>query len=276
MRRAYKYAVLTAMIVSTLALALAVSAGGLGYALPFPAVRNLAYWYLKTTYNPFMPKFTASAPEAVTAIVWDYRGLDTLFETSVFFLAIIASMALMRGIDVRVPESISLNKYGMSAIVKTVTKITVAVILAASASIALHGQLTPGGGFQGGATAAVAPLVIIVIFSLYFAVGSGIKKKSMLTLRTLGLLGIGVTSFAVIVAGLILGKATYIFQNQPKEAAPVGLPSHILGIPMGGTLLLFNIFEFLAVAAGFTIVFLLLSVPEESVREALEGGEEHD
>ncbi len=275
MRRAYKLAILVSMIISTLLLAFAIASGGMGTQVPFPTVRGLAIWYLKTTYNPsLMGVFTASAPEAVTAIVWDYRGLDTLFETSVFFLAIVASLALMRGVGLPIPKSFDLRRFGMSPIVKTVTKLMLGLIIAVSASIALHGQLTPGGGFQGGSAAAVAPLIAIVIFSAYFMVRSGVRKESMLALRTMGLAGIGLTSFLAIIIGLVTHKAAYIFQNQPKGVAHAGLPSHILWVPMGGTLWLFNIFEYFAVAAGFTIVFLLLSVPEEAVRKALkEGGE---
>ncbi len=280
MKRAYKAAALASMILVTLLLALSISSGGMGNGVPYPTIRNLAFWYLKTTYNPFLLKvFSAAAPEAVTAIVWDYRGLDTLFETSVFFLAIVASLAIMRGIKIEVPRSFDPRRFGMSPIVKTVTKIMLGLIIAVSASIALHGQLTPGGGFQGGSAAAVAPLIAIVIFSVYFTVRSGVRKESMLALRTAGLIGIGVTSFLAILIGIFTHRAAFIFQNQPKSTAPTGLPNHILGVPMGGTLWLFNIFEYLAVAAGFTIVFLLLSVPESVVRKHLkkevEGGGEN-
>ena len=91
---------LLSIVVVTVALALGTASGGLGYVLPLPQVRDLAYWFLFTALNPSAPLFTAMSPEAVTSIVWDYRGLDTLFETTVFFLAIIGSMALMRGVEV--------------------------------------------------------------------------------------------------------------------------------------------------------------------------------
>jgi formate hydrogenlyase subunit 6/NADH:ubiquinone oxidoreductase subunit I len=37
------------------------------------------------------------SPKAVTAIVWDFRGLDTYFETSVLFIAIAGLIALFGG-----------------------------------------------------------------------------------------------------------------------------------------------------------------------------------
>ena len=273
MKGVMRATVLIAMVVFTLLLALATAAGGLGYVLPYPGIRDLAYWYLTTALNPDNPLFSAMSPEAVTSIVWDYRGLDTLFETSVFFLAIIGSMALMRNVPLKKPEGVDLARLGMSPIVKTVTRITVGMILAVAASIALHGHLTPGGGFQGGAAAAVAPLILVVVFSMYFALRTGITKKSMLALRTLGLLGVGLTAFVTAVVGLFAGVTAFVFQNQPKEVAPVGMPYEVGGTIISGTLILFNLFEFLAVAAGFTIVFLLLSIPENVVMREIQGGE---
>ncbi len=264
--RVKELVIIVSVIIFILHAALALSVGALGYLLPPRDVRQVAKWYLRTTFNPFHKFFSAMAPEAVTAVVWDYRGLDTLFETAVFFLAIIGSVAIMRGIT----GSEGLGR-GMSLIVKTVTKITLGMIIAVAASIALHGHLTPGGGFQGGATAAVAPLLVLVIFSKLFLEKRGVSKDSMLVMRSIGLLGVGLAAFIVLLIALPLGVNAYVFQNQPKPYAPIGFPYQVGGNLIGGTLILFNIFEMFAVAAGFTIVFLLLAIPESSVIKFLRG-----
>ncbi|MEM1796362.1 MAG: Na(+)/H(+) antiporter subunit B [Zestosphaera sp.] len=272
--RIKKILVLCSLIILVLTISLAFNSGALGYyPLPLPGVRLLASWYLYTTLNPQYPVFTAMSPEAVTAIVWDYRGLDTLFETAVFFLAIVGALALMRGISLKVVlDSKNDNSDGgLSLICKTATKILVPLIIAVSASIALHGHLTPGGGFQGGSAAAVAPLLILVIFSVYFLLSKGVSEKPMLVLRTVGLLGIYFTALAAVFIGLFTGLNAYVFQNQPKFNAPVGLPAQISGALISGSLFFFNIFEYLAVAGGFTLVFILLSVPEEIVKSFVSG-----
>ncbi|MEO2151550.1 MAG: sodium:proton antiporter, partial [Thermococcus sp.] len=46
-------------------------------------------------------------------------------------------------------------------------------------------------------------------------------------------------------------------------------PGEALGVPLGGSLVLYNLFEYLAVGAGFTAVFLLLSIPEEKFKKFL-------
>jgi len=277
--RIKKFLVLSSLIILVLTLSLAFTKGALGhYPLPLPGVRLLASWYLFTTLNPQYPVFTAMSPEAVTAIVWDYRGLDTLFETAVFFLAIVGALALMRGISLKSALNNASNRVGdggLSLICKTAARLLTPLIIVVSASIALHGHLTPGGGFQGGSAAAVAPLLVLVIFSVYFLLSKGVSEKPMLILRTAGLVGIYLTALAAVLIGLFTGLNAYVFQNQPKPDAPLGLPAQISGALISGSLLFFNVFEYLAVAGGFTLVFILLSIPEEVVKSFI-GGETHE
>lgn len=260
-------AIITVLFIAALSFVISVAGGDL---LPSHDVTSLAETFLRYAYNPWSPDFTAYSPEAVTSIVWDFRGLDTVFETVVFYLAIIGSIALARGYkEYFRPGALDLKKYGLSLIVKNVTRISAPLILVIAASIALHGHLTPGGGFQGGSTAAVAPLLVLIVFSQYFLLSHGIRKESMLLLRSIGLTGIGLTAISVYLYAVASGSWGYVLQNQPKIGAPEGLPTHAWGQLISGSLWFFNIFEFFAVMAGFTIVFLLLTIPEKAY-----GGEE--
>lgn len=243
-----------------LGLSLLITISG-GYIIPGATVRDLAMFYLYTTFNPSFEKLTVNSPEAVTAIVWDYRGLDTLFETAVFYLALIAGLALARGSLFKV-TSIS-SSHGLSLIVKTATKITAPMIVTVGAAIALHGHLTPGGGFQGGATAAVVPMILIVVFSAMFLLQRGVSKEKMLVLRSTGLMGIGITAIALYLAGLVIGSKAFVFQNMAKPVSNMAFPTYIHGALISGTLWFFNLFEFIAVAAGFTLAFMILTTTEE-------------
>jgi len=236
--------------------------------IPSEKVRPLAEKYLNTTYNPYNKTFTAASPEAVTAIVWDYRGLDTVFESTVFYLAIIGSIALARGVEkYSKPEK---NELGLSVIVKTVTRITSGMIVVVAASIALHGHLTPGGGFQGGASGAVAPLLILIAFSQYYLIEKGVTKDAMLVIRSLGLMGIGMVAISAFLIGGFVGEKAYVVQNQQKMVSNVSLPAYLGDQLISGTLWFFNLSEFFAVMAGFTIVLILLMIPERVFKE---GGE---
>ncbi|MEM1537798.1 MAG: hydrogen gas-evolving membrane-bound hydrogenase subunit E [Candidatus Nezhaarchaeales archaeon] len=55
----------------------------------FGFIRPLALYYLNNTLTQ------TAATEAVQALVWDYRGYDTLGETSVFFIAVIGVLTLL-------------------------------------------------------------------------------------------------------------------------------------------------------------------------------------
>jgi len=194
--------------------------------------------------------FAAGSPEAVTSILWDYRGLDTLFETSVFFLAIIGNLMLF---SFKVKEVV--REQELTLVVRSVTKIAAVMILAVSASIALHGHLTPGGGFQGGSALAVAPLLVLVAFSRKILETSGLSLKRAIVIRSLGLMGILLTALLPLILG------GYIMQNLPI------FPKYIADQLTSGSLIFYNIFEYLAVGAGFTAVFLLISIPEKNFVE---------
>ncbi|NJD98589.1 sodium:proton antiporter [Thermococcus sp. LS1] len=227
------------------------------FQVPQPEdVKPLGEFYLE---NSYFGDYSAKSPEVITSILWDYRGIDTLFETAVFFLAIIGSLTVFRLTKEQEKEvkTESTQVEPLPLPIRTVTKVIVAMILAVSASIALHGHLTPGGGFQGGSALAVAPLLIIAAYSKYALEKNGLDKTRALILRSIGLLGIALVALVPLLSG------SYIMQNQPI------FPAEINGQLIGGSLIYYNFFEFLAVGAGFTAVFLLLAIPEEKFKKIL-------
>ncbi len=60
------------------------------------------------------------------------------------------------------------NKSGMTIIVKTITRITVPIIILYGCYIIFHGHLTPGGGFAGGVIIALALLNVMIAFGREF------------------------------------------------------------------------------------------------------------
>ncbi len=238
---------------------------------PGPEVRPLAKFYLENCLNLWDRAYWAASPEAVCSMLWDYRGIDTLYETAVFFLAIIGGVTVFRLIEVTPPfESLGekIRKIlGLSVIVRTISKIVTSMILIVAVAIAAHGHLTPGGGFQAGAAISVAPLMMIIALSRYFLEERKLTKEKMLVLRTVGLLAIWCTVVIPLTFAL-LGQIVYAMQNQPKPWTTFpGFPTGKPGTWVAGSLFIYNMAEFLAVGAGFTLIFLLLSLPEEVFRE---------
>ncbi len=259
------------MCAMALALAYALTVGVFSIYIPIE-LRPLAKILVTSAYNESTPLFSSMTPEIVTAVVWDYRGIDTFFEVAVFYVAIVATAALFRGIERSAPRT----SVGLSTIVRTVTRIVALMIVVVGSAIILHGHLTPGGGFQGGATIAVAVALALVAYGLAKLVEHRIDYETSLKVRSLGLLGLSLSACIALIAALILNTNAYVFQNQPKTYAPIGLPYAVDGVLISGTVLLLNIFDGIAVAAGFALLLILLSQPEDVARERVlssEGGE---
>lgn len=95
------------------------------------------------------------AANIVTSIVVDYRGFDTLGEVTVLFISIIGLTMLLYGAaKTRWTEP--------SLIVRTGARVLFPLIMVFGIYIFVHGHLTPGGGFPGGAVIASAILILLI------------------------------------------------------------------------------------------------------------------
>jgi len=234
---------------------------------PQPTNRPLASFYLRTTYNWEFKWLWSSSPEVVTSILWDHRGIDTVYETGVFFFAIIGALMLIRNYK----GGSKYKAVGMSIIARSVTKITLVSIPVIALSIALHGHLTPGGGFQGGSVFAVSTLLVIIALGLGFFIERGWTKHRLLGLHTLGIMIIGFIALSLPIIGFFRSYCGYIMQNQWKPWSPLGLGYvfNLFGIEIlySGSLLFLNLAGFLAVSAGLTLAFIALALPKEDIRK---------
>ena len=96
------------------------------------------------------------ATNIVTSVVVSYRGFDTLGEVTVLFIAATGLGAVLTargGEKTRKTEPASLVLY-------TGCRLLFPLILVFGSYIFIHGHLTPGGGFQGGAIIASGFLLI--------------------------------------------------------------------------------------------------------------------
>ncbi|HEY1807207.1 MAG TPA: MnhB domain-containing protein [Acidobacteriaceae bacterium] len=114
--------------------------------------------------------FQRHATDVVNAITYDYRGFDTLGEEFILFSAVTGVALLLR------PESEEKRRKSAegenpasfrdrAALSETVQVFTTAMFgfsVLFGIYIGTHGQLTPGGGFQGGLIVAAAPMLLYV------------------------------------------------------------------------------------------------------------------
>ncbi|NJE41960.1 Na(+)/H(+) antiporter subunit B [Thermococcus sp. GR6] len=208
-------------------------------------LRPLGEFYLSHAFAH--EGLTSHSPEVVTAIVWNYRGFDTLFETFVFFLAIMGALSVLRLTEEQ-EEEVKILEAGephrqMDLIVRATTKLVVIMIVSISASIALHGHLTPGGGFQGGSAMAVASLLLFAGFSKFTLERKGLTLRHTISAYAAGLALILATVMAPVI--LYGGKVLEI-NLLPGETGLFNL----------------DVGEYIAVAFGFLTVFLILGISE--------------
>jgi multicomponent Na+:H+ antiporter subunit B len=132
------------------------------------------------------------AANLVTAIVVTYRGLDTLGEVSVLFLAATGVAVLLRRKKGAAREAAAVKR-GSSEILRTGTDLLVPIIVLFGVYIFVNGHLSPGGGFQGGAVIASSVMLLFLAdpaYKIHHALFAVIESMSGFLYVLAGVLGI--------------------------------------------------------------------------------------
>jgi multicomponent Na+:H+ antiporter subunit B len=142
--------------------------GTIFFALYCYAALNLPAWgYYRGPYGDYIARlavYERHATDVVNAINYDYRAFDTLGEENILFAAVLGVTMLLRrepsvkthavgNVDDRLKMSVAVRAIALPAILLTTIF---------GFYIGLHGQLTPGGGFQGGVILATVPLIVYI------------------------------------------------------------------------------------------------------------------
>ncbi len=139
---------------------------------------------------------------------------------------------------------------GMSSIVKKVTPLVSGIIFLYGIYIILHGHLTPGGGFAGGAIIAGAFILLILA---YGSSALNLKKEVEGSSNTESMAILMVTILALMT--LLFGVKVFFFNFLPK-----GTPGELLS---AGAIPLYNIFIGIEVAGAILTIFLSLIIFKE-------------
>ncbi len=135
---------------------------------------------------------------SITAIVVNFRGFDTLGEVTVLFLAATGLASILyRKEDEDEPERI---EKPASSLLRTGAKILFPLMLLLGIYVFVHGHLTPGGGFQGGAIIATGFLLMLITYKHF-----NTNHNVMVWLESLAGLGfVGVGLYGLIQYGSFL------------------------------------------------------------------------
>lgn len=139
---------------------------------------------------------------------------------------------------------------GMSIIVKKVTQLISGIIFMYGIYIIIHGHLTPGGGFAGGALIAGSFILLILAFGSDFL---KLKKEKE---------GSSITENAAILMVLLLAVMGFLFGTKVffSNYLPQGTIGELLS---AGVIPLYNIFIGIEVAAAIVTIFLALVIFKE-------------
>lgn len=183
------------------------------------------------------------AVNVITGVILNYRGYDTMGEVSVIFCALAAVLAVL-GRERRGKIYAYTDRSGVpsSVIVKTMVAFLVPFIILFSIYTIMHGEISPGGGFQGGAIVGASMIIFTTIFGLY-------ESSVRIPLRVRAPLeGVAVITFFIVgVLGLIGGGnfLTYAWPDIATSLQPavvVWLTILVeIGIGMGGAMVLISI-----------------------------------
>jgi multicomponent Na+:H+ antiporter subunit B len=181
------------------------------------------------------------ATSLVTAVVFDYRGVDTLGEEFILLAASAGCVALLRlrREEREAEEREAGTAPEPAAAARSLAAGLVGPVLVVGLYLVAHGQLTPGGGFQGGVILAAALL-------LAYAGGQAFSRRVTAEPPLEGAEAVGAAAFALLgAAGLVFASAVL------ENFLPLGQVGQLLS---GGTLPVANLCVGLEVTGGVALI----------------------
>ncbi len=175
---------------------------------------------------------STKSANAVTSVVTYFRGLDTLGEITILFLAIFGISLGIENLDKK-SNIFKCNNF----LLQTGIKVLFPLIILFGCYIILHGHLSPGGGFQGGVIIASGFLL------MFLASRNEFKLNHKLITIFESLSGVGFVLFGIL--GFIL------VDKFLGNFLPLGVVGELFS---GGILPIIYIFVGLKVSAEITVL----------------------
>lgn len=194
------------------------------------------------------------ATNAVTALVFDLRAFDTLGEEFILFAAVSAVTLLLR--DAETGPDVPDHPRRRGDAVRLFGRIFVPLLALFGITLALHGQVTPGGGFQGGATIGTA-LLLIWLTDGHAAFARIAREQPLEIMEVVGVGGYALVGLSSLAAG-----APFL-----ANLLPAGTPGDILS---AGQVPVISVLVGLAVTGGFGVMFRKFL---DALRRGIHGGE---
>jgi multicomponent Na+:H+ antiporter subunit B len=167
------------------------------------------------------------ATDVVTALNFDIRAFDTLGEEFILFASVTGVTLLLRHLrdeDERDQPTPGIEEHrfaGASDGLKLSSLVLIPVVVAFGAYLVFHGQLTPGGGFQGGVVLAAGPIAILLA-GRYLSMRRVAPKRLAESADA-----VGAAAYAMIGVGGLIFAGVYL-----KNFLPLGSSGKLLSAGM--------------------------------------------
>tara|TARA_Y100000588_G_scaffold57563_1_gene55464 strand:+ start:4409 stop:5161 length:753 start_codon:yes stop_codon:yes gene_type:complete len=137
---------------------------------------EVSSFYIEQTKN------VTKVPNMVTAVLADFRGYDTMFETVVIFIAGIGIIAVLRNFDEVHSSSVQRdrNDEGSGLLARVTCSLILPFIQIFALYVVAHGHHSPGGGFQGGVMLGASYILLALAFGLSKAKGYFSERRTMI------------------------------------------------------------------------------------------------
>ncbi|MBK7826600.1 Na(+)/H(+) antiporter subunit B [Nannocystis sp.] len=188
--------------------------------------------------------FNGHVPNSVTSLLAAYRGYDTMFETTVIFTAGVSLIMLLRR-PRREGQAQKSAPLLDQTILRVVSKMSIPFILLFGLYVITHGELGPGGGFQGGVVIACAFILYALIFgrpALYRVLPPPVIDM----LTGLGVLVYSGTGAACLLLGGKFLDYSMLDTVSPGEGEALGMTLVEYGVGITVSMVMLNIFNQLA------------------------------
>lgn len=178
-----------------------------------------------------------SVPNIVTAVLADYRGFDTMFETAVIFTAGLAVLLILRlgGCRIAGPVREKAEAIGVSyedSIIRFVARKIAPFMQLFALYVVAHGHHSPGGGFQGGVILGASFILLAISYDLKMVMGRINEKASLLLANTGILIYTGIGLFCLLLGANFLDYSI-LHRILPATDAIAARSHAMLGIEIG-------------------------------------------
>jgi len=192
-----------------------------------PASLNLSPAFIEQAYHD------THTPNIVTAVLADYRGYDTMFETVVVLAAGLIIMVILRRTPRKRQKVLPRRpqRQGRDIIIQGAAHLIIPVMQIFALYVLAHGHYSPGGGFQGGVIFGASFILLALCHNLQFTMAR-FQEKTVLLCCAVGVLvyaGIGLLCLLLGLNLLDYAALSPVLGVSPAMARSYG----ILGVEIG-------------------------------------------